>query len=338
MIKKITIIPRKIRIIVHKRTAFMIIQPLLQNKAPYIQFFFFILIIIACLFFVNVLGILIAVPIFGRSFLDGLEAVGSITDPLIISKLKYLQIVNQFALFIFPVMIFALFTGSPVSKYLKLNFRLPLVFLFLAVAIILLSIPLINWIGEINASMKLSQYMSGIEQWMRNSETQAAELTKAFLGTVSLSGFLVNLLMIAILPAIGEEFFFRGILQRLFSEWFKNNHIAIFFTAFLFSAIHFQFFGFFPRFLLGLYLGYLFYWSGNLWISILVHFINNGLIVVVSYLSATGNVNIDYETFGSTQNKLILLLTTVIVSALIFMLFRLRKPSTEIMSNTDTFQ
>jgi uncharacterized protein len=316
----------------------MIIQPLIQNKPPYIQLLFFILIIVACLFFVNVLGVLIAVPIFGRSFLDGIAVVGSFTDPVLIAKLKYLQIVNQFALFICPVLIFALFTGSPVNKYLKLSFRLPLVFLFLSVAIILLSIPVINWIGEINATMKLPQFMNGIEQWMRNSESQADDLTKAFLGTATLSGFLVNLLMIALLPAIGEEFFFRGILQRLFSEWFKNSHIAIIFTAFLFSAIHFQFFGFIPRFLLGLYLGYLFYWSGNLWISILVHFINNGLIVVVSYISAIGYVNIDYETFGSTQNSLILLLTTVIVSTLIFMLFRLRKSSTETVSNTDTFR
>ncbi len=138
-------------------------------------------------------------------------------------------------------------------------------------------------------------------------------------------GFLVNLLMIAILPAIGEEFFFRGILQRLFSEWFKNIHVAIFITAFIFSAIHFQFFGFFPRFLLGLYLGYLFYWSGNLWIPIVVHFINNALVVILAYISANGYADIDYETFGSTNNTLILLLTTVLISALIFILFHLGK-------------
>ncbi len=303
----------------------MVIQPLFQNKPPYLQLIFFILIIIASLFFVNVLGILIAVPIFGSSFLDGIQVTGSITDPGLVSKLEYLQIVNQFALFIVPVLLFALFTGTPVHKYLKLNFRLPLILLFLSVAIILLAIPLINWIGEANASMKLPESLAGIEQWMRNSETQAADLTKAFLGTVSVSGFLINLLMIAILPAIGEEFFFRGILQRLFSEWFKNIHVAIFVTAFIFSAIHFQFFGFIPRFLLGLYLGYLFYWSGNLWIPIIIHFINNGLIVVVAYISALGYADINFETFGSTNNALILLLTTLLISALIFILFRLRQ-------------
>ena len=174
----------------------MVIQPLFQNKPPYLQLIYFILLILASLFFVNVLGILLAVPIFGRSFLDGISVVGSITDPVLISKLEYLQIVNQFALFIVPVLLFALFSGMPVNKYLKLNYHIPLKFLLLAVAAILAAIPIINWIGDMNAAMKLPQSMAGIEQWMRNSETQAADLTKAFLGTVSLSGFIINLFML----------------------------------------------------------------------------------------------------------------------------------------------
>ena len=303
----------------------MVIQPLFQNKPPYLQLIFFVLIIIGSLFFVNVIGLLVAVPIFGRSVLDGIELVGSITDPELLPKLKYLQIVNQIALFIVPVILFALFTGSPIRDYLKLNWRMPLVILGVAIAIILLALPLINWMGEVNASMKLPQSMAGIEQWMRTAETQANELTKALLSDVTLPGFLVNLLMIAILPAIGEEFFFRGVLQRLFSEWFKNIHVAIFITAFIFSAIHFQFFGFIPRFLLGLYLGYLFFWSGNLWIPIVVHFTNNALVVMVAYLSTIGYADIDYETFGSTQNEFIIVFIAIITSGLVFLLYRLRK-------------
>jgi uncharacterized protein len=308
----------------------MVIQPLFQNKPPYLQLIFFILIIIASFFIVIPFGMLIAVPIFGASIMDGIQMVGNINDPVLISKLKYLQIMSEIALFIVPVVLFTLFTGTSIKNYLKLNFRLPLIFMFLAVAIILLALPLINWIGEANASMKLPQSLAGIEQWMHNSETQATGLTRTFLRTVSVQGFLINLLMIAILPAIGEEFFFRGILQHLFSEWFKNIHVAIFVTAFIFSAFHFQFYGFIPRFLLGLYLGYLFYWSGNLWIPIAVHFVNNGLVVIVSYISALGYADIDFETFGSTNNELILLLTTVLITALIFILFRLRQNKQQI--------
>lgn len=303
----------------------MIIQPLLQNKPLYLQLIFFILIILASLFFINVLGILIAIPIYGRSFMDGMSAVVNFNDPMYISKLKYLQIVNQFGLFIVPVLLFALFSGNTIHGYLKLNSRMPFVFILISLCIIIVGLPLINWIGEANASMKLPESFSGVEHWMRTSENQAEVITKSFLGSVSLSGFLVNMLMIAILPAIGEEFFFRGILQRIFHEWFKNIHVTIFVTAFIFSAIHFQFFGFIPRFLLGLYLGYLFYWSGNLWVSILVHFLNNGLIVIISYLAVLGIVDIDCETFGSSTNALILISSSLFAAVLVYLLYRLRK-------------
>lgn len=303
----------------------MIIQPLLQNKPAYLKLLIFVLFIIASMFFINVLGILVAVPIFGQSFLEGISVAGSITDAALLPKLIYLQIINQFALFIVPVVLFALFTGIPFKDYLKLDFRAPGLFLLVSLAIILLALPLINWIGELNAAMQLPESMSGIENWMRNAEDQATELTRAFLGTVSLSGFLINLLMIAILPALGEELFFRGILQRLFHEWFKNTHVAIFITAFIFSTIHFQFFGFIPRLLLGLYLGYIFYWSGNLWIPILVHFVNNGFVVIIAFISARGYLNVNYETFGSTDNGIILVLTTIVISGLVYLLFRLKK-------------
>jgi len=313
----------------------MIIQPILQNKPPYLQLIFFILIILASLFLINVVGILIAIPIYGRSFMDGMSAVSNYSDPEYLSKLKYLQIVNQLALFIVPVVVFAMFTGKTVHGYLKLNVRLPLVFILIALCIIVVSLPVLNWIGDLNASMKLPQSFSGVEQWMRSSETQADDITKGFLGSVSLSSFLVNMLMIAVLPAIGEEFFFRGIMQRIFHEWFKNIHVAIFVTAFIFSAIHFQFFGFVPRFLLGLYLGYIFYWSGNLWVSIFVHFLNNGLIVIISYLSVIGITNMDYETFGSTSNSLILISTLILTMALTYLLYRFRK--TKIEENISEF-
>ena len=127
------------------------------------------------------------------------------------------------------------------------------------------------------------------------------------------------------MPAIGEEFFFRGVLQRLFSEWFRNAHVAIIVTAFIFSAIHFQFYGFIPRFLLGLFLGYMFYWSGTLWLPIIIHFINNGLAVLVAFLAARGLLNVDFETFGSSENWFVNVSSIVIISALIFLLFRLRK-------------
>lgn len=303
----------------------MIIQPFLQEKKPYLKLLYFLLIVIGSLFLINMLGMLLAVPFYGKSFIYSLSGVYDYSDPSVISKLKYLQIVNQLALFIVPVLIYALFAGKSIPDYLKLNRKINMLPLLIAVSIIIAGLPFINLITEFNSNMSLPEQLAGVEKWMRASETEAGTITNAFLNTTTIGGFAINILMIAILPAIGEEFFFRGVLQRLFSEWFRNVHVAIIVTAFIFSAIHMQFYGFIPRFLLGMFLGYVFYWSGTLWLPIIIHFINNGLAVVVAFLAARGTVNVNFETFGSSDNWFVNLSSIVIISSLIFLLFRLRK-------------
>ena len=153
-----------------------------------------------------------------------------------------------------------------------------------------------------NEMMKLPVSLSGLEKWMKDTEEEAGRITDAFLEVSTTGGFLVNLMMIAIIPAIGEELFFRGILQRLFSEWFRNVHIAVFFTAFLFGAIHMQFYGLLPRVILGVMFGYFYVWTGSLWVPILAHFLNNGAAVIVSFLAGKGVIKTNYEDFGATDN------------------------------------
>jgi membrane protease YdiL (CAAX protease family) len=135
----------------------------------------------------------------------------------------------------------------------------------------------------------------------------------------------VNLLMIAILPAIGEELLFRGVLLRLFREWTKNVHVAIIITALLFSFIHFQFYGFLPRFLMGVLFGYLVYWSGSLWVSVIAHFVNNGTAVIVAWLGARYFPNLDFNTFGSTHNPWILVASGTITALVLLLLWIKRK-------------
>ena len=96
----------------------------------------------------------------------------------------------------------------------------------------------------------------------------------------------------AILPAIGEELLFRGVFQRLLTEWTRNIHWGIILAALLFSFFHFEFYGFLPRFLLGVFFGYLFVWTSSIWVPILAHFTNNFIIVVYSFYQATGNRSI----------------------------------------------
>ena len=144
---------------------------------------------------------------------------------------------------------------------------------------------------------------TGLEQWMRDSEENAKVLTESLLKMDSFGLLLSNMIVIAILPAIGEELFFRGTIQQLIQRSSKNPHIAIWVTAFLFSALHMQFLGFIPRMLLGALFGYLFYWSGNLWLPIIGHFINNGFAVMATYMIQQNKIGNQIETVGALEGQ-----------------------------------
>ena len=101
----------------------------------------------------------------------------------------------------------------------------------------------------------------------------------------------LNLVIIALTPAIAEEFIFRGVFQKIFYGLLRSGHLAVWFTAFLFSTLHFQFFGFIPRFILGLVFGYLFFWSGTLWLPVISHFVNNAFPVVLVYIEGIDKLN-----------------------------------------------
>ena len=131
----------------------------------------------------------------------------------------------------------------------------------------------------------------------------------------TIGGFIVNLLMIGVVAAVGEELVFRGILVRLFREWTGNIHLAVFIPAFLFSALHLQFFGFLPRLLLGVFLGYLFVWTGSLRVPIIIHFINNAFAVIFSFFNSRGWIDIDVDRMGASESHGIIL-TSVMLSAI----------------------
>ena len=141
-----------------------------------------------------------------------------------------------------------------------------------------------------------------------------------------MKGLFINLLMIAIIPAIGEEFFFRGLLQRIFSNWVRNTHWGIIISAFLFSAIHMQFYGFFPRFLLGAMFGYLFVWSGSLWLPVLAHFINNSLAVIAYYLVSIRVLDEKVVNIGSSSYFMPITFICLLFTGLgIFQLYKNRR-------------
>lgn len=157
----------------------------------------------------------------------------------------------------------------------------------------------ISPIAEWNANVQLPSWTGALGDLLRQFEEQAALLVKAFLADLTPASFFLSFVVIAIIPALGEELVFRGLIQNEFRRAFGNPHVAIWLAAAFFSAFHMQFFGFFPRLLLGAAMGYLYYWSGNLWIPVLLHFLNNGIQVVAIYLQQLKVHSLDLESTES---------------------------------------
>ena len=162
----------------------------------------------------------------------------------------------------------------------SLQLRTPnLIILILGVMAIISISPLIDVLNTWNQGLQLPESLRSIEDWMINTEKTAEVATNTLLNTDSWGGFIMNIIIIAIMAGIGEELMFRGVIQKILIGWTKNIHLGILYTAIIFSAIHFQFYGFVPRMILGMVLGYLYIWSKSLWVPVIAHAINNALTV-----------------------------------------------------------
>ncbi len=299
-------------------------QPILESLTPATRLLFVILLVISCFAITFFIGLLLAVPLFGLSLKNFIAAMSDYNDPKTIQLLQYFQVIQSFGLFIFPALLAGYFFERSSARYLTIDKPSRWPAYVLVLILMFVSLPFTNWMVTANEAMRLPEFLKGLEDWMKTTEEEAAKLTDAFLNMPSFGRFLFNLVMIAMLPAIGEEFMFRGLLQRLFKEWLGNIHVAIFISAFLFSAMHMQFYGFFPRMMLGIMFGYMFYMTGSLWVPVWAHLINNGAAVTVAYLSQQGILTGDYENFGATSNVILILLSGLAIAAIFFVIYRLR--------------
>lgn len=232
--------------------------------------------------------------------------------------LKIGQGLSSALMFIVPPIVFYLITRKE-RPMQALGFRKasPAWLILVGIALMFLSLPVTNQLTDWNESMKLGGVFMRLEEWMQSLEEAAQTATERMLNTSTLGGLLLNLLVIAMIPAIGEELTFRGVLQQSLTRGMKNPHVAILLSAAIFSFIHFQFYGFLPRMFLGVLLGYLFYTTGSLWTSIAMHFVNNGTAVVLYYLNNKGVINVDVEHFGALENPWFIGLSAVVTAGLI---------------------
>ena len=205
--------------------------------------------------------------------------------------LRYLLIIQDISLLIIPSIIIQLLI-KPESAGRLTELKIPQLKEVLLVVILTFCIfPITSFTGQINSVMHLPGWLSGVEHWMIEKEDKADNLIDMLVVSNTFWVMILNLITIALIPAIAEEMIFRGVFQKIFNNLFKSGHIAIWVTAFIFSAIHFQFFGFIPRFILGLVFGYLFFWSGTLWLPVISHFVNNSFPVMLEYLQGLEKFN-----------------------------------------------
>jgi membrane protease YdiL (CAAX protease family) len=199
-----------------------------------------------------------------------------------ITFIRGMQAVQFISLFLVPTFIGARLFSTDSKRYLGLRMPTNSLYFIVAVVAILLSIPLVEWLGVLNRNV---QFPAGIENWMKGKEEEASKTIQGLLTKHTIKDLVLNVVFIAGLAAVGEELLFRGILQRLFIRIFKNPWIGIIVAAFLFSAMHMQFYGFLPRFVLGILLGVIYWYSGSLWTAIIAHFIYDGSLIVLTYFN-----------------------------------------------------
>ncbi|MBQ9426143.1 MAG: CPBP family intramembrane metalloprotease [Paludibacteraceae bacterium] len=258
-----------------------------------------------------------------------------------VSSLKALQAMQVLFLFILPALAVAwLFQERPAQWLGLTTFPAPKVWLY-TFLLMLVMVPGINLLSYWNQQLSLPACLSGVEEQMKLLEEKSAELLRQFMNTTTFAGFLVNLGLMALLPAIGEELTFRGVLLHTLAPRTRNPepsnyrsrlaeirtqnrtpHLAIWVTAIIFSFVHFQFYGFVPRMLMGALLGYMLCWTGSLWIAMLMHFTNNAIVTILYFICLRGGYDTATLDAIGSGDTLWLGILSIIVTVVGIYLFR----------------
>ena len=239
--------------------------------------------------------------------------------------LRIATIIQDIVIFILPAIATAMLITRLPATFLSIDKFAQKKHYILTLITLIVSIPAMNYIIAWNESMQLPESMKGIEEWMRNSENNAAIMVKTMLGQPDIPNLIMSILIVGVLAGLSEELFFRGALQKILLSKPMNGHIAIWITAFIFSAIHMQFYGFIPRLLLGAFFGYLVVWSGSLWLPIVAHAFNNITTVFVTLLYNSGCIDSDPNQLGAAMTPFDTTIAITSVIATITLIIYLKK-------------
>ena len=271
----------------------------------HLQLMYFILIAAGCHLVVSNLAVLLSVAFWGKDAWNQ-------TAPLL-----FIQFFSTIGTFLLP----ALWLGRMKKKqdpgYLGTRTRPPLTKTAIALAAYLLLIPSISALQDWSGNWNLSESPVSWLRWLHQKSEISQQLTLQMLQVRSWGLFGLTILTVGVCAGICEEFFFRGGLQRLLQEWFKNPHAAIWVTAAVFSIVHLDPYGFLPRLLLGALLGYAGFWSGSLWLPILLHVLNNSAMAALEFLHYNGYIAFSMERLEENPGTGLLAASLVLLCALV---------------------
>ena len=236
-------------------------------------------------------GIFVCLSIFGALILSSITGISLFqlqdinkwdpNNPGMIVFVRGLLVLQFLGLFLIPSILFAYFSDPQPFRYIGLKAPRRSIYLILGILAMVIAIPAVEYTGVLNQQMSFG---GDTQKWMKHMEEDATKQIQFMLNRHTPKELILNLIFVSLFAGIGEEIFFRGILQRLFIKAFKSPWAGIIMTAIIFSGFHLQFFGFVPRLLLGILLGAVYWYSGSLWTAIIAHFIYDGMIIVLAYL------------------------------------------------------
>lgn len=297
-------------------------KPILKGFDPFIHLIVLLLISFVSVALFLMLGNKLVELIWGIDVFTNINVLSDFSIPEVVHANKLLLFFQHLGMFVLPPLVFAQLVSFSATDYLYLQKPFRSSHWVLAIAAMILALLPINLLVEWNAGLTLPESLGWLEDIMQSAEQQAAELTEALLANNSGITLWVNILVIAAVPAIGEELMFRSGIQRIVSQWSGNAHVGIWVSAVLFSAIHFQFYGFVPRLALGALFGYMLIWSGSVWMPIAAHFFNNATAVILHHFIQTGAVPAEADTVGTGSDGMVFSIVSAILLGVLLWFWR----------------
>lgn len=254
----------------------------------------------------SALGELVILLIYGTPMM--LEA----SDP--VTAIRISQTFVTIGTFLIPSLLFAYCQNRQWFDYNAANRRPPQSMINMVLILSMTLLPVVGMLSSFNQNIMPQE--GTIAEFMRNLEEAANDILKLVTRQRSSWDLISNIMVFAVLAGICEEFLFQGALQPLMMKWTKNPHVGILLTAFIFSVLHFQFYGFIPRFMLGVYLGYLFYWSRSLWLPILAHILHNALSILIDFTLQGRGIDTDNMQFTDVHGSIPVTIACTLASAM----------------------